>query len=183
MLRLLSPRINFTIHVDFFDDKKIVIFEIQPATGRPVRFKNTEYIRIGSLTKKLHDFPEKEKSLWKIFDKTTFEDGLAKKEITSDEVLSLIDYPKYFSMLKQSLPDNRNAILQRLLSEKIILPSSTNQYNITNVGAILFADEAIREDVKKYPDDFQYERASRFGVTAPAICLALKRLKLTRKKH
>jgi transposase len=44
-------------------------------------------------------------------------------------------------------------------------------------------DEALSEDVKKYPDDFQHERASRFGVTAPAICLALKRLKLSRKKN
>lgn len=44
-------------------------------------------------------------------------------------------------------------------------------------------NKALYADVKKYPDDFQHERAARFSVTAPAICLALKRLKLSRKKN
>ena len=44
------------------------------------------------------------------------------------------------------------------------------------------SNQALREDVDKYPDDFQYERADRFGVTKSAIQLAMKRLNLTRKK-
>lgn len=44
-------------------------------------------------------------------------------------------------------------------------------------------DADLKRDVKKYPDDFQYERAERFGVTPWAIGLALKRLKLSRKKN
>lgn len=40
----------------------------------------------------------------------------------------------------------------------------------------------MRKDVEDYPDDFLYERARRFKVTAAGIHLALKRLKLSRKK-
>ena len=38
------------------------------------------------------------------------------------------------------------------------------------------------EDVKNHPDDYQWERAKRFGVTQRAIGLALKRLDITYKK-
>ena len=146
LLRNLNPRIDIVIHENIVDGKHIVLFEIQPALNRPVRFKDTEYIRVGSYTKKLRDYPEKERSLWKIFDKIPFEEGIAKKGVNSDNVLSLIDYPRYFSMMKEPLPDNRSAILSRLISEKIILTATENRYNITNVGAALFAKDLSQFD-------------------------------------
>ena len=42
--------------------------------------------------------------------------------------------------------------------------------------------EALKEDVEKNPDWFQYERAADYGVTQGAIFYALKRLELSRKK-
>jgi len=139
LLRLLDPRIDIKIHEGDIDGKDVVAFEIQAATNRPVRFKDTEYIRVGTYTKKLRDYPEKERVLWRIFDKVPFEEGIAKKDATSDDVLSLIDYPNYFAMLNQPLPDNRTAILERLTTDKIIIQTSGGHYDITNVGAVLFA--------------------------------------------
>ena len=49
--------------------------------------------------------------------------------------------------------------------------------------ALKIPEEALLKDIEDYPDDFLYERANRFGVTAVGIHLALKRLKLTRKKN
>ncbi len=43
--------------------------------------------------------------------------------------------------------------------------------------------DALLEDVKKYPDDYQYERAKRFHVSARGIGLALKRLGVSYKKN
>ena len=139
LLRLLNPRIDFHIHTEVLDGKKIILFEIPPAPNQPVRFKSTEYIRVGNYTKPLRDFPEKERSLWRRFNQIPFEQGVAKNNITSDEVLSLIDYPGYFHMMGQPLPDNRMAILERLESEQIILRISGDQYNISNAGAVLFS--------------------------------------------
>ena len=43
--------------------------------------------------------------------------------------------------------------------------------------------ELLRKNVLNYPDDFQYERAQRFGVSASGIALALLRLKISYKKN
>jgi len=43
--------------------------------------------------------------------------------------------------------------------------------------------KALSEDIKLYPDSYQYERAKRFGVTAMGIWHALKRLGITYKKN
>ncbi|NUF65501.1 hypothetical protein HUN33_19305, partial [Acinetobacter bereziniae] len=37
-------------------------------------------------------------------------------------------------------------------------------------------DDALREDVEKYPDAYQYERAARFNCGVSSIGAALKRL-------
>ena len=42
--------------------------------------------------------------------------------------------------------------------------------------------EKLKEDVQKYPDAYQYERAKRFGVYQNAIFCALKKLNITYKK-
>lgn len=43
--------------------------------------------------------------------------------------------------------------------------------------------EALRNNVKEYPDLYQYERAEKFGVTQGAIWFALKRLGISYKKN
>lgn len=139
LLHNLDPRIDITINEGDVDGKHIILFEIQPAVIRPVRFKGTEYIRVGSYTKRLHSYPEKERGLWRIFDRIPFEEGIAKKEVSSDDILSLINYPNFFLMLKETLPDNRVAILDRLIAENIIISIGEDCFDITNIGAVLFA--------------------------------------------
>ena len=139
LLTQLDPLIDVRIHEGDEGDTRLVLFEIQAAPNRPVCFKGEEYIRIGSYKKKLHDHPEKERELWRVFDRTPFENGLALEGATSDDVLSLLDYPEYFQLMNQPLPDNRRAILERLISENIISLGSGDKYEISNVGAILFS--------------------------------------------
>lgn len=136
----LDPRVDVRFHEGMVDDKPVVLFEVQPATYRPIRFKGTEYIRIGSYKKKLHDHPEKERELWRVFERISFEKGIALEGASADDVLRLLDYPNYFRLMNQPLPDNRQAILERLIAEKIVLSVPGNKFNITNVGAILFAN-------------------------------------------
>ena len=42
--------------------------------------------------------------------------------------------------------------------------------------------ESLQEDVAKYPDAYQHERAKKFGVSTNCIWRALKRLGITYKK-
>ena len=139
LLTQLEPRVMVNIHESVVDGKPLVLFEVQPAPNRPVLFKGVAYIRIGSYKKKLQAYPEKERELWRVFERTPFEKGLAMESATPDDVLSLIDYPNYFRMMKRPLPENREAILERLTSEKVIVPKGRDRHAITNVGAVLFA--------------------------------------------
>lgn len=113
--------------------------EIGRAFRHPVRFSGQEYIRIGSYKKKLKDFPEKERKLWRAFDKTHFEDGLAAEHVSSDEVLRLLDYPAFFDLLEQPLPADRSGILEALADEGLIRSCDAGDWDITNLGAVLFA--------------------------------------------
>jgi len=139
LLRVLSPKIDFCFHELVIDEKPVVLLEINAASRQPVQFKGTEYVRIGSYKKPLKDFPEKERSLWRIFDRTKFEDELAANDVSPEEVLQFLDYPAYFELLQVPLPEGRIGILSSLKSEGMISDSPGGKLNITNLGAILFA--------------------------------------------
>ena len=139
LLRLLSPRINFRFHVLEVDDRRVALLEIGAAFRHPVQFKGVEYIRIGSYKKKLKDFPEKERELWRVFDRTSFEREVAAENIPDEEVLQLLDYPAYFELLGQPLPDGRHAILAALAADDMIAQATAGHWNISNLGAVLFS--------------------------------------------
>ena len=52
-----------------------------------------------------------------------------------------------------------------------------------NKPATKIDKEALKQDVKDYPDAYQYERAQRLGVSQTGIGYALKRLGISRKKN
>lgn len=139
LLRLLSPRINFRFHSFEADGNRVVLLEIGAAFRHPVQFKGIEYIRIGSYKKKLKGFPEKERELWRVFDQTPFEREVAAENISGEEVLRLLDYPAYFELLSQPLPESRNAILAALVNDDMVAQCAGGQWNISNLGAVLFA--------------------------------------------
>ena len=68
LLKLLSPNVDFRIYEEMIDNKSTVLLEIKPTIGQPISFHGVKYIRVGSYTKKLKEYPEKEKSLWRMLD-------------------------------------------------------------------------------------------------------------------
>ena len=139
LLRLLEPKIDFRFFEVFVDGQRVVLMEIARSARHPVRFSGQEFIRVGSYKKRLKDFPEKERALWRIFDQIPFEDGVASERVPADEVLRLLDYPAYFDLLERPLPANRNGILAALAEDDLICSCEAGDWNITNLGAILFA--------------------------------------------
>ncbi len=139
LLRHISPKINFRFFEIEIEEQFVVLLEVGAAFRHPVQFKNIEYIRVGSYKKKLKDFPEKERELWRIFDRKPFEKEIAAEHISPDEVLKLIDYPAYFDLLQLALPESREGILRSLQADNLIEKETAGKWNITNLGAILFA--------------------------------------------
>jgi len=142
---MLLPRIDFKFHEKEINGKNLVLLEIPAARHTPVRFKENEFIRVGSIKKKLKDFPEKESALWNLFREYRFEQDVALSDVSVDEVLTLIDYPAYFYLTAKPLPANKTAIINRLAEEKMLIQRFHGQIDITNLGAVLFA-----KDLKKF---------------------------------
>ena len=61
---------------------------------------------------------------------------------------------------------------------KNILPQPSRNKPATKIDM-----PALKRDVEKYPDAYQYERAIRLGVSKSGIGFALKRLGVTYKKN
>ena len=78
LVRLLTPRLDIRFYDLTVEEKQVVILEIPAALHTPVRFEGQKFIRVGSLTKKLKDYPEKERELWSILTASNFEQGTAK---------------------------------------------------------------------------------------------------------
>ena len=139
LMTRLHPQIHFRIREADEGGRHFVLFEIPPAAHTPVRFRDTEYIRVGTYKKKLRDHPEMERTLWAILSTTSFEERTALPDASSDQVLALLDYPNYFRLMNQPLPASRESILQRLIAENLLDEAGDDRYHITNIGAILFA--------------------------------------------
>ena len=141
LLRLLEPRINFRFSKALVDGVSVVVLKIDKASHQPVKFKGQEYIRIGSYKKKLRDFPEKERALWRVFEQTPFEHRILFEQVHDDEVLRLFDYPAYFELLNLPLPENRNGILEALAQDNLIHKSDGGGWDVKSLGLVLFAKD------------------------------------------
>lgn len=134
----LEPKIDFKVYDFKYDEKNIVLFEIPDAISQPTKFMGKGYIRVGSITRELNDFPEKEKKIWKRADSAIFETELCMSNVTADDVVRLLDCQSYFDLMKLPFPATRDAVLEKFISEKLI-QRSKEFYHITNLGGILFA--------------------------------------------
>lgn len=66
---------------------------------------------------------------------------MAAQYVTADDVLELIDYTQYFRLLSKPLPDGRTGIFENLAADQIITPDLGGRWNVTNLGAVLFATD------------------------------------------
>lgn len=140
LAKQLQPSIAFSFRTINHPQGRVVLLEIPAATGTPVTFNSIAYIRISSATPKLTDYPERYQQLIERMQPYRWEHGVARQFSTTDDVLSLLDYRQYFRLTNQPLPENRTGILDRLAADRLILRDVGDRWNITNLGAILFAN-------------------------------------------
>jgi len=136
----LTPRITFQFRKVDHPDGALVLLEIPAAHSTPVEFDHTAYVRIGSATPRLSDCPEHFQKLITALRPYMWEKAIAKSFCTPDEVIKFLDYPSYFKLTEQNLPDNKASILERLAADGLIEKDVGVHWNITNLGAMLFAD-------------------------------------------
>jgi ATP-dependent DNA helicase RecG len=149
VMQRLSPRVEVLILETTYQDKHISLFQIQAAQGQPTCFSHQDYIRVGSITRSLKEFPEKEKKIWTKAPKQIFEKGIAMQVSSSEKITNLLDTQCFFSLLNIPYPSNLDAVIQKFISERFIRTNDIG-YSITNLGALLFAkDLEVFDSVKR----------------------------------
>ncbi len=137
--RMLSKNADFDFYSVDVEEKTIGVLIIHKALNQTVTFEKTEYIRIGSYTKKLNEHPSVQGQLWDRIRNSRFEEGLAKQDLELDKALQLLEFQVYFENKNIPLPSDAQGVAHYMLEEGILIKQDNGLYSITNLGAILFA--------------------------------------------
>lgn len=135
----LEPAIAFCFKSVDYQGQRLILLEIPATATAPVEFERTAHVRIGNATPRLSDHPERQKLLWAKIQPYAWETGVAAQFLNSDEVLARLEYTTYFELTGQPLPDNRAGIFDKLQADRLIEADVGGKWNITNLGAMLFA--------------------------------------------
>lgn len=138
---LLSRNADFEFYSTEIDGKHIELMRIHKALNEPVAFQKTEYIRSGSYTKKLHDFPVFRAQLWDKLRHAQFEDVCVKVDQLYEDIIRLLHIDAYFTLLKIPQPAEKDSVTHYLSEDGIIYRQDNGLYSITNLGALLFAKD------------------------------------------
>lgn len=115
---------------------RVLVFHVPSRLrGSALHFEGSYLMRSGEEL-----VPMTSDKLRSIFDegKPDFLSQIAKSELAADTVVSLLDTQSYFDLMKLPYPAQREGVLERMTSEKLI-QQSEGRYEITNLGAVLFA--------------------------------------------
>ena len=141
ILQRLSPRIDVEFIEGTYNELPVALVKIPAAQGQPTSFFHNDYVKVGSITRTLKDFPEKERKIWASNKKTVpFEQQVALVVDGADDVVSLLSTQTYFELLEIPYPTTQSAVIDKFISEKFI-KKERNGYAITNLGALLFAKD------------------------------------------
>ncbi|MBK8568285.1 MAG: putative DNA binding domain-containing protein [Saprospiraceae bacterium] len=134
----LSPKIDFRFLEFQYNQKPVVLVQIPSAKSQPVKFNKEAFIRIGSITRRLNEFSDKERKIWQNEAHSFFESEVAIANVGASDVIELLDTQSFFELIKIPYPESREGVIERLLSEKMIVRTN-GRFNITNFGALLLA--------------------------------------------
>lgn len=136
---LLSKNADFEFLETEINGCHVEMIRIHKALNEPVAFQKIDYIRSGSYTKKLHEFPVFRAQLWDKLRHAQFEDVCVKTELRYEDIIRLLQTDAYFTLLKIPQPSDKESVIHYLIEDGIIQKQDNGFYSITNLGAILFA--------------------------------------------
>ena len=163
---LLSDNADFEFHTVETNNTTIGILIIYRAVNQTVMFEKIDYIRVGSYTKKLNEYPALQIQLWDKIRNSTFEERVAKQDLDLSDALSFLDYPGYFDKKDIPMPSDMHGIAHYMLEEGIITKQDNGLYSITNLGAILLSKKLTQFPrlSRKAVRVVQYQGSSRLNM-------------------
>ena len=135
-----SPAFEFTSVKH--PDGPVVLLRIPATMSVPTAYDNILYIRIGSATTRLSNHLTLHQKLMAKLQSGAWESGVASSYLAPDDVLQLLDWETYFSLLyPEMLSGSHPHILNKMKEDRLIQSDTENRWSILNLGAILFAND------------------------------------------
>ena len=134
----LNPTVDFESYEIMYREKPLAFYKIPAALNIPITFLHKAYIRIGSITKLLSQYKEKEARIWRNVNEKPIEDISVKKRLSVSDLVGLLSTETYFDLMELPHPQNSQGVINRFLSEKLVRKNGS-EYEITELGALLFA--------------------------------------------
>lgn len=140
---LLSNNVDFEFHTVLMNGNNVGVLIIYKATNQTVMFEKIDYIRIGSYTKKLNEYPALQAQLWDRLRNTKFEEHYAKQDLTLQDAVGLLEYTSYFDIKNIPQPTDIKGIAHYMIEELMIVQQDNGLYAITNLGAVMFGKRLL----------------------------------------
>lgn len=149
---IAKNNLAFSIQIEHaimdYESASLLFVYIPEQVEKPVHLRGSDlfnsYCRSAGQTTKMSR--NQVRSLIALSQDIQFENKISKSNISSKELLTLLDYKKLYSLLGRKIPVEPTLIIEFLKSYSLCHEGS-NGWNITNLGAILFAT-----DIKKFKD-------------------------------
>ncbi len=136
---MLSKNADFEFLETEVDGAHVELIRIHKAINEPVSFQKEDYVRSGSYTKKLHEFPVFRAQLWDKLRNSQFEDVCVRINLRYEDVVRLLQIDSYFTLLNIPQPTDEMGVMHYLTEDGVVNKQDNGLYSITNLGAILFA--------------------------------------------
>lgn len=137
--RSVGGEADFRFAETLIEGLRVVVLSVAAARNRPVECDGIAYVRVESALTELRRFPERQTQLWDILSSESFETGVALDGATGEQVLRLLDLEVYFRRTDTPIMETAEGILEYARLLKLVVPGEDNSWQVTNLGAILFA--------------------------------------------
>ena len=144
-LNNLSQSIQIQHNTIEYNGYALLFIYIPEQTEKPVYLRGKtiydSYHRSAGQTVKMS--PQEVKQMIAESQGLLFHEQIALTRVTADDVLRLLDYDCYFQLTRRNFPESKQAILDVLSNEEFIVKQD-DYWNITNLGALLFARDLTK---------------------------------------
>lgn len=167
----LSRNADFKYQKVQKENVTIGVLIIKSAIAQPVTFRKIEYIRVGSYTKKMMEYPALQSRLWNRLHNVDFETQAAAQNLDLQTALRMLDCGTYFDLIGIPAPASAEGIVHYMLQEKFLLQQDNGHYSISNLGAILLARRlsAFQKISRKAIRVVQYDGTNRMNMLKEEI--------------
>lgn len=142
---IAKNNLSFSITIEHavmdYEGHPLLFIYVPEQHNKPVALRGNDifnaYIRSGNQTVKMSG--QQVREYIALSNGFQYEERIAKRDLSKQEVLELLDYRKFYELRDKNIPTSEDTVLAALEQFNYVKKTSDGLWNITNLGAILFA--------------------------------------------